>query len=475
MIKRPLCLIIMQQRIYQVLLIFLLSPVLACAVWCGINIDRLSEQRKTLKQDYAELNNIQYGLLSVNAWRDNITSIVSGQIKEFDLNKNQEKLLKVQLNAILNAMITQASNMVNEKQKTLGGKIKKAAVKTFVNFDKVRARVPEFSETILAELKKPQSIERMQALAQSKLQEFAEQTHDNFSSKSNLQVILDKHDAKNAVMLNRKISVEMNALQRKTYFYTYILLGCLIFFLALWLVLRKRKKLYTPMFVMSVLLALIVLCVGLSAPMIEIDARIKELNFTLIGKHMVFQDQVLFFQSKSILDVVHILISTNKVDSILVGFLILIFSVAFPIIKLICTKLYLLGNEKWRRNGVLVFFAFKSGKWSMADVMVVAIMMTYIGFKGILDNQLSGLNMQTDSLATIATNETSLQPGFLLFIAYVIFGLLLGVILKRITSVDYEKIKAERAALFDPRTLHPQVILKRLNKLGTPNATIGRF
>lgn len=72
----------------------------------------------------------------------------------------------------------------------------------------------------------------------------------------------------------------------------------------------------------------------------------------------------------------------------------------------------------------------------MADVNVVAIFMAYIGFKGILDSQLSNLNMQTDSLASISTNQTTLQPGFILFVAFVLFGLILSVILQRITKED---------------------------------------
>ena len=69
----------------------------------------------------------------------------------------------------------------------------------------------------------------------------------------------------------------------------------------------------------------------------------------------------------------------------------------------------------------------------MADLMVVAIFMAYIGFKGILDSQMDHLNVKTKNLATIATNETSLQPGVILFVWYVIFGLVLGAILKKIT------------------------------------------
>jgi len=185
---------------------------------------------------------------------------------------------------------------------------------------------------------------------------------------------------------------------------------------------------------MSVVISLIFLLTGLAAPMIEIDVRIDKINFLLIGKNIQFHDQILFYQSKSIIDVVRILIETGKADSIFVGILILVFSILFPVCKLLSTYFYLLARGKWRTNKIVKFFAFKSGKWSMADVMVVAIFMAYIGFKGILDSQLGKMNedMNSSQMASIATNKTSLQPGFILFIAFVLFSLILSVILKKI-------------------------------------------
>lgn len=60
----------------------------------------------------------------------------------------------------------------------------------------------------------------------------------------------------------------------------------------------------------------------------------------------------------------------------------------------------------------------------MADVMVVAIFMAYVGFNGILDSQMEILDVQSDSLTSVGTNNTSLQPGYILFIAFVIFSLI---------------------------------------------------
>ena len=417
-------------------LILIGGILLSIALWSGIQVNTLSDERAEIKKDYSVLNNITYGLLSVNAWRDHIVKVVTNRIDDFEFTPEQDKALKYEVSQILHAVIDKADSLVDRKQKTIGGKLKKFAVKALVNEDKVHARVPEFAETIVNELKKPKNKEKIKFIARSKLEEFGTITYDSVNDISRGENILAKYNAPDVPTFNSNTVVLLDGLQKRTYFFTYVILGILILFLLMWWVLKNQRSLHSIFFVLSVLLTFIVLFVGLTSPMIEIDARIKEMSFLLIGERISFHDQVIFFESKSIVDVVRILIQTGKYDSAIVGILILIFSIVFPVGKLVATKFYLLGNEKLRNNKVVQFFAFKSGKWSMADVKVVAIFMAYIGFKGILDSQLSSLNLQTDSLASISTNETTLQPGFILFVAFVLFGLVLSLILQKITSAE---------------------------------------
>src|SRR6185436_11382554 len=321
----------LKEKIVRILFILVILPIVAFAGWCGYTIYNLSAERAVLKKDYSDVNNIQHGLLSVNKWRDNITEIVNTQIDDFEFSGDQQDTLKRQVNKILNALISQAEDMINEKQKSVGGKLKKFAFKTFVNVDKVRERVPEFSQTIIDEVKKPRSKARLKHLAQDKLNDFAEQTRDSIVEGSGYEQILSNYFVTDVNEFNKIISARANNLQEQSYRYTYIMAGIMVFFLLLWLVLRKAIVLNTPLFTLSVILALIFLFTGLAAPMIEIDARIQEINFMLIGKNIQFNDQVLFYQSKSIIDVVKILIETGKADSVLVGLLILIFSIVFPV------------------------------------------------------------------------------------------------------------------------------------------------
>jgi hypothetical protein len=42
------------------------------------------------------------------------------------------------------------------------------------------------------------------------------------------------------------------------------------------------------------------------------------------------------------------------------------------------------------------------------------------------------LNVHSDAFTSIATNQTSLQPGYIIFVTFVLFGLTLSQILKMI-------------------------------------------
>lgn len=418
---------------------------LALVVWSGIQVAIISTERAEIKTDYSTINNISNGLLSVNAWRDHMIRVITNRIDDFELTPEQEKAIKSEVSSVLHAVIDKADAMIQKKQKTIGGKLKKFAVNALIDRDKIHDKVPEFSQTIVDELKKPNNKEKLKFLVRSKLEQFGSITYDSANDVLRSKNILEKYNKEAGVTMdvptfNIYSQVVLEELQKKSYFYTFLILGIMLTFLAGWWVLRNQVAVHTPLFVISVLVALAVLFVGLTTPMIEIDARIKEMSFLLIGEKIVFNDQVIFFQSKSIVDVVRILIETRKFDSAFVGVLILIFSIVFPIGKLVSTELYLLGSAKVRASKVVQFFAFKSGKWSMADVNVIAIFMAYIGFKGILDSQMEYLNMKTDSLASISTNETSLQPGFILFVSFVLFGLVLSVILQKITKMEDNKL-----------------------------------
>jgi hypothetical protein len=377
--------------------------------------------------------------MSVDQWKDKVADIVSHQVKHFKLTPKEKRELQVEVEQVIYALINKAEAMVNKPQKSLVAKIRRLAVKTFVNTDKIKAQVPKFAASIIAKVDNPHEKTQLSNMAMTKFNE-AQQSGSLDSTHRANQSLTEKMYRKYGVSspdgLDSKLSAMLANIRMETYQYCFGMLGCILGVLAFWWFLRKHTKLHSTLFVMSLIFAFILLIVGLTASMIEVDARIRSIDFTLLGEHVVFKNQVLFYESKSIIGVVKVLFKQPGADSIDVGALILCFSILFPVTKLISTGVHLLSKRKIAENRFIKFFAFQSGKWSMADVVVIAILMTYIGLNGLLDNQLADLNIKSDTLSIITTNNTSLQPGYIIFISFVLYGLILSTILKAITPYD---------------------------------------
>lgn len=421
------------------LLLVLLALLLCVEGFFAYRLHVLSGQQEQIKEDYSNINNITFGLFSLGQWHDKVAGIVNHQVRNFSMTSKQKKELQTEVEQIILALIDKAEAMVNKPKKTLDGKIKKFVINTFVDTDKIKAQVPAFAKTVIAQVDNSANKKKMSKMAMSKFTEL----ENTGAIDSTLTVsetatanMLKKYKVSSVEELNDKLNTLLANIRKTTYGYCFGMLSCIVVVLALWWLLRKRVELHSTLFIMSLLFAFILLAVGLTASMIEVDARINSLDFVLLGEHVIFKDQVLFFQSKSIMDVVRVLIGQPGIDSILVGVLILIFSILFPIMKLSSTGIHLLGNRKLAENKFIKYFAFQSGKWSMADIIVIAILMVYIGLNGLLESQLKGLNIKSDLLTIITTNNTALQPGYIIFISFVLYGLTLSTILKFITPYD---------------------------------------
>jgi hypothetical protein len=168
---------------------------------------------------------------------------------------------------------------------------------------------------------------------------------------------------------------------------------------------------------------------GVLTPMIEVEAKISKISLTFFGQPISFPEQVLYYQSKSVLEVFHTLLTMGRPEMVIVAVLVLLFSVVFPILKVISTALCLL-DRTLLNNRLARFFALESSKWSMADVMALAIFMSFVAFNGIIDSALSGLKGSGVELV-IPTDSSKLLPGFYLFVGFVVASLWLSKKLER--------------------------------------------
>lgn len=419
----------------NIILIFGLGLLLGGEVYFAYRLHALSIEREQLKQDYSTSNNITFGLFSVDQWREKIVSVVDRQVVDFKMTSVQKKALQGKIEKQLHELIGKTVAEINKPQKTFSGKLKKIAFNSVVNTDAIQAEVPSFAKAIITKVNSPASTKRLKSIASSKIDQLEKETYDStsFAKEAVTKYLYQKYHVSNSTDFNKQVNLELAKVQAVSYNYTVAMLACVAVALGLWWLIRKKIYLHNSFFIMSLLFAFVLLAVGLTASIIEVDARIGTLDFMLLGQKVTFENQVLFFQSKSILGIVDVLMEQSKPDSILVGILILAFVIVLPVIRLVSRGILVLSGSKLARNRVVKYLALEAGKWDMADVMIVGILMTYIGLNGILKSQLSNLNIHNSLLSTTTVNNTSLQPGYFIFVGYVIFAYVLSVILKRIT------------------------------------------
>lgn len=419
----------------KLLLIAVVTIVLFIEGWLGFRIHALSDEQKRYKLDYAFVNNAEYGLFAVDTWRDQLVAAAKDEVKDFRLTPEQKKELRNEIQQVLRAMVDHTFEIINRKQTSLKGKIRKFLVKTFVKREKLDNQVPGLANKLVAEITKPATYQKLAKAADTALSQLSKTAFDSAAAANArlMDSVYRPHGVTDRASYERETSARLAQITKQTYQYAWGMLGCIGLLLLGWLLLRNRHSLHKPLYLLCVVSAMILLVVGLSTTMIEIDARIAKMELHFLDRTISFEDQGLFFQSKSIVDVVALLLETGKIDSQAVGILILVFSVLFPFMKLGSTSMVLMSEKRWARSRFVRWFAFESGKWSMADVFVVAILMTFIGFNGIVTSKLETMNYQNLPITSISTANTTVQPGYIIFISFVIYSFVLSAILLKIT------------------------------------------
>lgn len=196
----------------------------------------------------------------------------------------------------------------------------------------------------------------------------------------------------------KAMEVEMNAAKQRslvaTILFFILSMGWLAFIYAF-----KRALFISSMLVISV----IALAVGLFAPVLMI---VSYKDFPILGA-VVFQ-----FQSKGIITAIQALFAS---DNYIVATIILVFSVLLPIVKTIVMGLALFTPVKFLASKSLHLIKL-IGKWSMADVFVVALLLTYF------------------SLSKDEFTNAEVQTGLYFFTGYVILSMIVSHLLTRFSS-----------------------------------------
>jgi hypothetical protein len=432
---------------------------------------------KTIKIDLAEIHHARYGILNADEWVARIAEIITKRVDAFELTDANRPQVTKAVAQVLDTMLVEIERYLHKRNLKHGGTwmdqlqgaLQQGLQDVLIDFDRLREKVPQYADAVVEQLSKPEAKEEIKTQVIALMRQTSDATFAK-TDRAPLQAVLDRYGCDGVEVCSQRLEGRITEYKlpiRQQLGGLAVLLLTLLFLCLTdgWrrastaeafspdstigdrsperhapLTVRTRLELDSFRLLLLTGATLILLVGGILTPMIEIEASISELRLEFMGEPLIFSNQVLYFQTKSIVEVVRILADTGAADMLLVAVLLTLFSIIFPTIKLVSTYLYYYDWRGVRRSAWVRFFALRSGKWSMADVLVVAIFMAYIGFDGLVASQLKSLARAGESATAgpassganvLTTNGTALEPGFYLFLAFVFASLLLSAVLAR--------------------------------------------
>jgi len=407
-------------------LIFL-AVLLGASAFFSYKIYQQEKLNQSLTDDLIELSDIKYGLFNVDEWKSVFADVIATKMNDFNIENTDEEALKKEISAFLVKAIDGF-----EKRYTGGsgggisGFFKKSISSMTGIFDQVKKDIPLFTDQIYDFLTGDNSQVMLKQYLETQLDAY---TKDSFlaTDYTYMNYIIKKHEGTDKVDTTIIIEDKITENNANKDMYNYAILAMFVIAVLLLFFFKEKNNVE---FMLFTFYALLLLALGVFLPMIAIDARISELNFPFLGETIQFKDQVLFYKSKSIMEVVELMMAQNRMDLFFVGGLVFLFSILFPLSKLIASTIYTF-SDILKKNKVINFLVFKTGKWSMADVFVIAMFMAYLGFDGLITEQLNQLQTLTKSTAVLTTNNSGLLFGFYAFTGFVLFSLFLSQKMKK--------------------------------------------
>ena len=396
------------------------------AIWFSWKTIDCLTARRLIRTDLAEITHARYGILSADQWRGIIGPILNAQVDKLDL-KGQTKSLRPMVERSLYDLLDHIKTQMTApaaKGSGLPGGGNAFMVNMIIG--SLRPHVPEYADVVMAELGKQQTQKDFKdsvrvVLADAVKNTFGATDMTTYNSILNRYGCAQTSDGAAACeqTLQKKIA---EADSKATRYYLTVLASA-----ALGFILLIPGKLTRGAVAVLMLFCIAMLAGGVLSPMLEVEVRVTKLDATLLGSPIEFRDQSLYYQSKTVLEVCQTLIEMGRPEMTLVGVLVILFSVVFPALKMLALGACLFRPALLRTNRLVRLLAFELSKWSMADVMALAIFMSFVAFNGVIESGWDGVRaMPGIQQVSFPTNASRILPGYYLFIGFCVSSIFLS-------------------------------------------------
>ena len=412
------------------------------AIWFSWRTMDGLDKRRDFRTDLAELEHVRYGLLSADQWRAIIAPILNAQVDKLDLkgqSKNLRPMIEHSLNSLLDNIKQQMSAPKPANSKAPAAPPGLTAPPVLVNMiiNSLRPHVPEYTGVVLAELAKPQNQKAFKESVRGVMTDAVKNTFGAVDM-TTYSAILTRYGCSTAPVCEETLRDKIHAADAQlNRDYLIVLASAALAFILLTV---RRPALSRGAVVVLMLFCITLLVGGVLSPMLEVEVRITRLDATLLGSPIEFHDQSLYYRSKTVLEVSRSLLEMHRPAMSLVAVLVILFSVVFPALKMLALSASLFRPSLLRNSRIVRLLAFELSKWSMADVMVLAIFMSFIAFNGVIESGMGGMRASPAiQQLVIPTNSSAILPGYYLFIGFCVGSIYLSKKLERgIASGTFE-------------------------------------
>ncbi len=384
------------------------------AIWFSWKtVDSLAA-RRLIRTDLAEIENVRYGILSADQWRTIIGPMLNAQVNKVDL-KGQTRSLRPMVERSLNKLL---DNIAASKPGGIGGMFMSNMIES------LRPQVPAYTDVVMKELAKSQTQQGFRDSIRGVLANAVANTF-GATDMTTYNAILKHYGCSSGAACEQTLGKQIAAADTKLngYYLTVLASAALAFILLM----AGRPALSRGAVVVLMLFCIAMLVGGVLSPMLEVEVRVTKIDATLLGTPIEFQDQSLYYRSKTVFEVFQTLIHMGRPEMTVVGVLVILFSVVFPTLKMLALGASLFRPELLRTNRFVKLLAFKLSKWSMADVMVLAIFMSFVAFNGVIGSAFDGLRAVPNvQQVLIPTNASKILPGYYLFIGFCVASIILS-------------------------------------------------
>jgi hypothetical protein len=397
------------------------------AIWFSWKtVDGLAA-RRILRTDLAEITHARYGILSADQWRAFIGPMLNAQVDKLDL-KSQSKNLRPMVERSLYTLLDNIKTQMTSPTKSTG---KPGANPMLVNMivASLRPHVPEYTDVVMVQLTKADTQKSFKDSIRGVLADAVKNTFSP-TDMTTYNAILTRYGCASETGCEETLGQQIaGADTRLTRCYLTVLASAALGFI---LLMAGKPTLSRGAVVVLMLFCISMLAGGVLSPMLEVEVRVTKLDATLLGTPIEFRDQSLYYRSKTVLEVFQTLTQMGRPEMTLVGVLVILFSVVFPALKMLALGACLFRPALLRTNRLVRLLAFELSKWSMADVMVLAIFMSFVAFNGVIGSALGGLHeVPNIQQVLIPTNASKILPGYYLFIGFCVSSIFLSRKLER--------------------------------------------